>query len=151
LYERLFLSEQPGGEDTSKELNPESLTTVRAKLEPSLRNAKAGDRFQFERQAFFYVDPVDSREGAPGFNRTVGLKDSWAKVVKAAAPGATAEAKPAKAQAQPAAKEPAKKERAELSAEAKALAAAHGLSADEAALIADEVALRVLFTETVAA
>ncbi len=53
---------------------------MRALVEPSLAAAKAGDRFQFERLGFFFVDPVDSREGAPVFNRTVALKDTWAKI-----------------------------------------------------------------------
>jgi glutaminyl-tRNA synthetase len=81
LYDRLFVTEAPGiSDDMGKELNPESLVTVRAKLEPSLATAKAGDRVQLERLGFFFVDPVDSKDGAPIFNKTVGLKDSWAKV-----------------------------------------------------------------------
>jgi glutaminyl-tRNA synthetase len=149
LYDRLFLAEAPGtNEDMHEELNPDSLVIVRGKLEPSLASAKPGDRMQLERLGFFFVDPVDSKDGAPIFSRTVGLKDSWAKAVKAAA--APSEAKAPKKE--PAKKEPAaKKERAELTPEAKALAAAHGLSDDEAALLAEEAALRALFEATVAA
>lgn len=152
LYDRLFLSEAPGiSDDMSKELNPESLVTVSAKLEPSLRAAKAGDRFQLERLAFFFVDPVDSKDGAPVFNRTVGLKDSWAKVAKAQAAEAAPikEAKPAAPAKEAAPKKEAKV--ADLSPEAKALAAAHDLSPAEATLLAEETALRSLFEGAIAA
>jgi glutaminyl-tRNA synthetase len=60
------------------DLNPDSLETLAAYLEPSLREAKAGERFQFERLGYFTADQ-DSGPGAPVFNRTVTLKDSWAK------------------------------------------------------------------------
>jgi len=65
------------------DLNPNSLETLTgAKVEPSLASATVGTRFQFERQGYFCVDP-DSRLGAPVFNRTVTLKDSWARIQKA--------------------------------------------------------------------
>ena len=86
LYDRLFLSEDPGdgGRDPLDDLNPDSLETViGAKVEPSLASALAGTRFQFERQGYFCVDP-DSRPGRPVFNRTVTLKDSWAKIQRRA-------------------------------------------------------------------
>jgi glutaminyl-tRNA synthetase len=152
LYDRLFLVEAPGtSDDTSKEMNPESLVTVRAKLEPSLASAKAGDRFQLERLGFFFVDPGDSKDGAPVFNRTVGLKDSWAKVVKAQAPEA-APVKETKA-AQPAREAAPKKEPAakELSFGAKALVGAHDLPAADAALLAEDEALRGLFEGAIGA
>ena len=82
LYDRLFLSEDPGanGRDPLDDLNPHSLDVIAgAKVEPSLVSAAAGSRFQFERQGYFCVDP-DSRPGKPVFNRTVTLKDSWAKI-----------------------------------------------------------------------
>ncbi len=152
LYDRLFIAEAPGiQDDMSKELHPDSLVTLRAKLEPSLAAAKAGDRFQLERLGFFFVDPVDSKEGAPIFNRTVSLKDSWARAAKAQATELAA-AKDVKAA--PPAKEAAPRkepEKKELSPEAKALADAHGLSAGEATLLADERALRGLFEQTIAA
>jgi glutaminyl-tRNA synthetase len=82
LYDRLFLSEDPGegGRDPLDDLNPHSLDRIGgAKVEPSLASAAVGARFQFERQGYFCVDP-DSTPGKPVFNRTVTLKDTWAKI-----------------------------------------------------------------------
>jgi glutaminyl-tRNA synthetase len=82
LYDRLFTSEDPadGGRDPLSDLNPQSLEILsHCKVEPGLAAAPAGARFQFERQGYFCVDP-DSRPGAPVFNRTVTLKDSWARI-----------------------------------------------------------------------
>jgi len=83
LYDRLFTSLVPGGEadggDWRASLNPASLDTAAAMVEPSLAGAKPGDRFQFERLGYFCADP-DSRPGRPVFNRTVTLKDTWARV-----------------------------------------------------------------------
>ncbi|MGH9522143.1 MAG: glutamine--tRNA ligase/YqeY domain fusion protein [Terriglobales bacterium] len=86
LYETLFSKEDPGhveeGKDFTANLNPHSLEVVRnAKLEPSLANVKALDRFQFERLGYFCADR-DSTPGKPVFNRTVALKDTWAKIEK---------------------------------------------------------------------
>jgi glutaminyl-tRNA synthetase len=83
LYDHLFSTENPDeGDDFTVNLNPASLETLTDCLvEPSLASAKCGDRFQYMRHGYFYVDP-DSRNGAPVFNRIVGLKDSWAKVQK---------------------------------------------------------------------
>ena len=82
LYDRLFTTESPGAGDMDflTQLNPHSLEVVRgSKLEPSLASAPAGARYQFERLGYFCVDP-DSQPGAPVFNRTVTLKDTWAKI-----------------------------------------------------------------------
>jgi glutaminyl-tRNA synthetase len=82
LYDRLFLSEDPGGDgrDPLLDLNPNALEVLTTcMVEPMLASARAGDRFQFERQGYFCCDP-DSKDGAPVFNRTVTLKDSWAKI-----------------------------------------------------------------------
>ncbi len=82
LYDRLFLSEDPeeGGRDPLTDVNPASLERLlSAKVEPALVDAAAGTRFQFERQGYFSVDP-DSRPEAPVFNRTVTLKDGWARI-----------------------------------------------------------------------
>jgi glutaminyl-tRNA synthetase len=80
LYDRLFTAEQPGaGGDYRLDLNPNSLEVIGdAKVEPSAA-APSGTRFQFERIGYFAVDP-DSTPGRPVFNRTVTLKDSWAKI-----------------------------------------------------------------------
>jgi glutaminyl-tRNA synthetase len=85
LYDRLFSAEMPGTGDTDflTQLNPGSLEVLHAcKVEPSLAAAPPGSRFQFERLGYFAVDP-DSKPEAPVFNRTVTLKDSWAKIEKA--------------------------------------------------------------------
>ena len=81
LYDRLFNSETPGADrDYHDDLNPASLEVRRGcKLEPSVADAAPGTRFQFERLGYFCVDP-DSTSGALVFNRTVTLKDSWAKI-----------------------------------------------------------------------
>jgi glutaminyl-tRNA synthetase len=81
LYDRLFNVEEPGrADDFRTELNPDSLEIVAgAKVEPSAAQAAAGTRFQFERIGYFAVDK-DSAPGKPVFNRTVTLKDSWAKI-----------------------------------------------------------------------
>jgi glutaminyl-tRNA synthetase len=85
LYDNLFTKENPSeteeGQDFTANLNPKSLEIVQAKIEPSLAAAAIGDRFQFERLGYFSVDP-DSTPGKPVFNRTVGLKDAWAKIEK---------------------------------------------------------------------
>jgi glutaminyl-tRNA synthetase len=84
LYDRLFAVEDPMGEaegtDWKQFLNPGSLEVVTgAKLEPYLRDAQAGSRWQFERLGYFCAD-LDSRPEAPVFNRTIGLRDSWARL-----------------------------------------------------------------------
>jgi glutaminyl-tRNA synthetase len=82
LYERLFTKENPaeGGGDFRQSLNPASVEVVRtAMVEPALLEAEAGARFQFERLGYFCADP-DTQRGAPVLNRTVSLKDSWAKI-----------------------------------------------------------------------
>ncbi|HWL86547.1 MAG TPA: glutamine--tRNA ligase, partial [Polyangiaceae bacterium] len=131
--------------------NPHSLSEVAAKVEPSLASAAAGDRFQFERLGFFYVD-LDSKPGALVFNRTVSLKDSWTKIAqpparnakgtraekeaasKGAAPKVTAQAEP-----RPAASEGAK-----------ALSRAHGLTEDEGRALDTVPALQTVFDAAVA-
>ena len=84
LYDRLFRTAQPGAESGEflDDLNADSVRVIRAQLEPSLRDAAAEDRFQFERHGYFVADRVDSKPGAPIFNRTVTLKDSWGKAEK---------------------------------------------------------------------
>jgi glutaminyl-tRNA synthetase len=86
LYDKLFTKEDPNqveqGQEFTANLNPNSLEVIaNAKLEPSLANAPVEGRYQFERLGYFCVDP-DSKPGHPVFNRTVALKDTWAKVEK---------------------------------------------------------------------
>jgi glutaminyl-tRNA synthetase len=86
LYDNLFTSENPDdvpeGQDFTANLNPKSLEVVTgAKLEPSLAGAPAASRYQFERLGYFSVDP-DSTPEKPVFNRTVALRDTWAKIEK---------------------------------------------------------------------
>jgi glutaminyl-tRNA synthetase len=82
LYDRLFIEEAP---DTQKDkdfkefVNPESLKVVTGFIEPSVKNVTTGDRFQFQRLGYFCVDK-DSKENSLVFNRTVTLKDTWAKI-----------------------------------------------------------------------
>ena len=86
LYDKLFAVENPDrtaeGQDFTENLNPNSLEVISgAKLEPSLSNAASGDRYQFERLGYFCVDS-ECRPGKLVFNRTLALKDTWAKVEK---------------------------------------------------------------------
>ncbi len=84
LYDHLFASENPEdvpeGQTFLDNLNPNSLQTITAQLEPSLAEALPGTHIQFERLGYFFVDPVDSEPEKPVFNRTATLRDSWAKV-----------------------------------------------------------------------
>jgi glutaminyl-tRNA synthetase len=91
LYDHLFTKPDPyeveDGEDFKTNLNPESVEVlIDTKVEPGLATAKPGERFQFERQGYFCVDSVDSSPDRPIFNRTVSLRDSWAKIEKAQRP-----------------------------------------------------------------
>ncbi|MDR2690233.1 MAG: glutamine--tRNA ligase/YqeY domain fusion protein [Azoarcus sp.] len=87
LYDRLFAHPHPGQRrdgpaeerDFIADLNPDSSRVIEAHLEPALRAARAEERFQFERHGYFVADRHDSKEGAPVFNRTVTMKDSWGK------------------------------------------------------------------------
>lgn len=77
LYDRLYKNESPEG---LEDLNPNSLTIIKdALVEPAVITDKIDERFQFERQGYFYADPVDYTDTNPVFNKIVGLKDSWAK------------------------------------------------------------------------
>jgi glutaminyl-tRNA synthetase len=84
LYDRLFTVPEPDGQeqDFKTFLNPHSLETVTAYAEPAVAEAQPGEKCQFERVAYFVTDACDSRPGAPVFNRTVTLKDTWAKAEK---------------------------------------------------------------------
>jgi methionine--tRNA ligase beta chain len=100
LYDRLFLKENPEeceeGQDFTANLNPDSLTVLRGcKLEPSLAEATPGTTYQFERVGYFCADSRDSKPGHLVFNRTVQLRDTWAKIAQKDAPA------PAAAKAEP--------------------------------------------------
>ena len=87
LYDNLFTTKDPGetgeGKDFTANLNPQSLETLKGcKLEPSLKAAEEGNRYQFERLGYFCVDP-DSTPSHRVFNRTLALRDTWAKIEKA--------------------------------------------------------------------
>jgi len=85
LYDRLFSVENPDdvpeGGSFKDHLNPDSLKVVRGYLEPSVKDVRAEEKYQFERTGYFCIDP-DSKPGKPVFNRTVTLRDSWAKINK---------------------------------------------------------------------
>jgi glutaminyl-tRNA synthetase len=82
LYDRLFTEAEPDAEgDFKKFINPHSLEVVTAKCEPSLKDAKPELRYQFERLAYFALDQ-DSTPERLVFNRTITLKDTWAKEAK---------------------------------------------------------------------
>jgi len=88
LYDYLLLKEDPMGEkdeaDFKHLLNPNSLETLRScHVEPGLRGAAPGSRYQFERQGYFCVDNIDSSDDLLVFNRTVSLRDTWARIQKA--------------------------------------------------------------------
>jgi len=91
LYDYLMKEEAPaepadeeegGDDDLAASINPNSLETLTALIEPAAAAAAPGTRYQFLRQGYFFVDPVDTRPGALVFNRIVGLRDSWAKIQK---------------------------------------------------------------------
>jgi glutaminyl-tRNA synthetase len=85
LYDRLFTQPDPDAvpddQDFTATLNPESLVVIPdARIEPGVAHDPAGTRYQFERLGYFMSDPVDSKPGALVFNRTVPLRDTWAKI-----------------------------------------------------------------------
>ncbi|HEX9617603.1 MAG TPA: glutamine--tRNA ligase, partial [Anaerolineales bacterium] len=85
LYDRLFNKENPDdteeGDDFKSNLNPDSLEVLNpCFVEPSLKAAAPGDVYQFERLGYFCLDPVDTMNGNLVFNRTVALRDAWAKI-----------------------------------------------------------------------
>lgn len=83
LYDRLFSFERPDEMDNTKDfkeyLNPNSLKTIKTIVEESASMIEPGTHWQFERKGYFFADPIDSKPGAPVFNRIVELKDSWGK------------------------------------------------------------------------
>jgi glutaminyl-tRNA synthetase len=87
LYDTLFAKPRPDDEDDwTSAINRSSLETVPGWVEPALRSPEPGSRYQFERLGYFCADVRDSKPGRPVFNRTVGLRDSWAKIERADTP-----------------------------------------------------------------
>ena len=83
LYDRLFMVPDPRSDDLTADLNPDSLKMLRdCRVEPSLAGAAPESRYQFERLGYFCVDSRDSAGDRLVFNRTVTLRDSWAKIAK---------------------------------------------------------------------
>ena len=81
LYDRLFHTPHPGsaGRDFLLDINPDSMRTITAQLEPALKDTPAGSQYQFERHGYFVADRVNSQPGQPVFNRSVTLRDTWQK------------------------------------------------------------------------
>jgi glutaminyl-tRNA synthetase len=86
LYDALFTNREPEkvaeGHDYKENLNTASKEVIKAYIEPSLKEAAPGSIYQFERTGYFFADPKDSAPGAPVFNRTATLRDSWARMEK---------------------------------------------------------------------
>ena len=150
LYDRLFKVANPDqveeGQTFLDHLNPGSLQRVKAVIEPSAGNDRPETWYQFERQGFFYLDPVEFEAGHRVWNRTVGLRDSWGKQQ-------TPQAAPSKPKAAPKPQEPVAPVDpiAELSADDRELAieliALHGLSSEDAAFLASRDDERLFFKE----
>jgi Asp-tRNA(Asn)/Glu-tRNA(Gln) amidotransferase B subunit len=162
IYDRLFRVELPDAEPSFLDaLNPDSLSVAEAaRIEPALAAAEPGTRWQFLRQGYFFVDPVDSRPGAPVFNRTITLRDTWA----ARATSKAAEERKARAPRATPGETPAapRKTRAEFRAEARAANPSlharyaaytkeHGLSQDDADLLTGDPATAAYFDAAVGA
>jgi glutaminyl-tRNA synthetase len=162
LYDRLFTVPDPdaGDENFKKYLNPDSLVVVKGALvEPSIRSDPPGSRYQFERVGYFCSDIVDSRPDALVFNRTVTLRDTWAKVSQAPAAEPEKAKRATKAERsestgetpKPRPKAPAAPRDAALDAEGARLRQEFGLSADDADALTRDAATVALFEGAVAA
>ncbi|MDC0744895.1 glutamine--tRNA ligase/YqeY domain fusion protein [Polyangium mundeleinium] len=156
LYDRLFRDERPDlveeGQDWKAGLNPDSLVVLPgAVVEPSLAAAEGGQHFQFERQGFFFVDPIDAKPGAPVFNRTVSLKDSWAKIAE---PKQEAGRAKKADEAKPAVKTSPEERLGKLTPEARGIAESlesRGLGREDAIVLAEDADLRAFYEQAVAA
>lgn len=158
LYDRLFSVEQPDAAGNFLDvLNPGSLSVApRARVEPALRDAAPGTHWQFLREGYFFVDPIDSRPDAPVFNRTMALKDTWA--ARSAPAEQRRPARPAMEHSPPSAPRRRRAEsRADELAASPALAALHaryasaaGISSDQADMLSADLATAAFFDEAVA-
>jgi glutaminyl-tRNA synthetase len=158
LYDRLFTVPDPdaGEGDFKDHLNPESLVVVRgAVIEPSVRDDPAGSRYQFERVGYFSSDAVESRPDALVFNRTVTLRDTWARAAAAPAPPhAPAAPKPRAAESAPPrnrAAAPQEPRTPELEARRRRYLDQFGLATEEADLLTRELATSNLFEAALSA
>ncbi len=162
LYDRLFKAKVPGSHGRSYEddMNPESLKVIRAVIEPYLATAKAGERFQFERQGYFSADSVDWSSDKPVFNRIVTLRDSWSKREEEAAPAPvnnTPAEKSAKAKTRPQRRSQAeireqiREENPELASRYASYQEKLGLDAKDADVLTGDLALATFFEEALTA
>ncbi len=157
LYDRLFTVPDPEtGDDFKEFLNPQSLVVVEdARIEPSIAEDPPGSRYQFERQGYFVGDIVDSRPGSLVFNRTVTLRDTWAKVVEAEPARVSLKAQPATADVKPPRpaepqREPTRIERApELKARLERYVRELDLSEYEAEILTRDAGIADLFEATI--
>ena len=152
LYDRLFTVELPDAEENFLEhLNPASqVLAAGARVEPAAAAAASGSRFQFLRQGYFFLDPVDSKPGAAVFNRTMTLKDTWAKPT-----GARPEKKPRAPEPKPSLRGRSEA-RDQVRARTPELAERYGryqatLGADEADVLSGELGLSAFFEAASAA
>ena len=157
LYDRLFDRPDPeesaDGEDFTAHLNPNSVVTLRgSRIEPSVADDAPGTRYQFERQGYFCSDPVNSAPGALVFNRTVSLRDTWAKI---AAKEPESSGTPKKKHDTHGAKQPTSDAPSAVDNESpeQAAAAAHfavqGVASDEAKILARDEVLSNIFEDAV--
>ena len=147
LYDRLVRVERPTGDDFLDELNPKSLEVCRGFVEPEIANGDSPAHWQFERQGYFFRDPVEAAAGRLAFNRTVGLRERWAP--EAAAEPAAAPVNAGRTESAAAPKGPAPQAARELTPEVEARRAAlvqrHSLADPPARALAAEAALVDLF------
>jgi glutaminyl-tRNA synthetase len=160
LYDRLFTVPDPDAQegDFKDYLNPESLVVVAdAMVEPSVRDDAPGSRYQFERLGYFCSDRVESTPGALVFNRTVTLRDTWAKAAQAAAPAARPkrEKAPASADGQPKPRSRAPAEDTprspELEAHRRRFEAEYALPPEELDGVTRELTVAMMFDDAVKA
>ncbi len=163
LYDRLFVAADPDESSSGKEftdyLNPDSLVTLReGRIEPSVANDPPGTRYQFERQGFFCSDLVDSERGALVYNRTVSLRDTWAKIAAAGSADALHQTtRPRRPKADTGVKADKRQEasaRPTASAvpeRAKRYIHQFGLAEEQARVLGGDPRLAMLFDETMAA
>ena len=149
LYDRLFSVEQPDAYDGDFKdtMNKDSLVVQKGYVEPSVKSTEAGDRFQFERQGYFYRD-IESDASKLVFNRTVALKDSWARKQDAPVEVKTAPKAEKKSKAKPQTAETAAKSfTPEQEAKIKQLMDTHGIGAGDAETFVSNDAMLAFFHE----